>query len=51
MSDGEDVSQCVDFEFVEVFVDDVVEERFQLNDARVDFCLFLLKKGFVTGLI
>jgi hypothetical protein len=51
MSDCEDVSQCVNFEFVKVFVDDVVEEGFQLNDARVDFGLFLLEEGLLAGFV
>ena len=51
MSDGEDVSQCVDFELVKVLVDDVVEEGFQLDDARVDFRLFLLEEGLLAGFV
>lgn len=49
MSDGEDVSQRVDFELVKVFINDVVQERLQLDDARVDFGLFLLEEGLLTG--
>jgi hypothetical protein len=51
VSDGKNVSQRVDFEFVKVFVDDVVEERFQLDDAGVDFGLFLLEEVFVEGCV
>lgn len=51
VSDSEDVSQCVDLELVKIFVDNVVEERLQLYYACVDFGLFLLEEGFVTGLI
>jgi len=51
MSDGEDVPQRVDFELVKVLVDDVVEEGLELDDARVDFGLFLLEEGFVSGFV
>jgi len=51
MSDGENVPQGVDLEFVKVFVNDIVEERLQLDDAGVDLGLFLLEKGFVAGFV
>lgn len=49
VADGEDVAQGIDLELVEVFVDDGVEERFKLDDARVDFGLLLLEEGIVGG--
>lgn len=51
MSDSQNVSQCVNLELIKIFVNDVVEERLELNDAGVDFGLFLLKKSIVTGLV
>jgi hypothetical protein len=49
VADGENVTQGVDFELVKVFVDDVVEEGFELDDAGVDFVLFLLEQGVAAG--
>lgn len=47
VADGEDIAQGVDLELVEVFVDDGVEQGFELDDARVDFGLLLLEEGIV----
>jgi hypothetical protein len=51
MPDCKNVAQCVNFKLVEILVDNVVQQGFELYDAGVDFGLLSLEQGIAAGFV